>query len=117
MTVILFSDQFAEKVRNGTKSRTLRAPRKRPIKVGDKLSLRRWTGLPYRSKQEVLREVVCCSVREVLIQPDFIFVDKQKVDHDDWFAQQDGFVDADDMRQWFSKVHGLPFGCDLIQWG
>jgi hypothetical protein len=63
MRVIMFQDRFAELVRGGDKCQTIRwSARCRP---GDVLSLRRWTGKPYRSKQETLREAVCTAVSPV----------------------------------------------------
>jgi hypothetical protein len=31
-------------------------------------------------------------------------------------AKDDGFVDFDEMFDWFEKVHGLPFTGQLIKW-
>jgi hypothetical protein len=49
----MFQDRFADKVRDGRKLHTIRKTAR--CKVGDTLSLRRWSGTPYRSKQELLR--------------------------------------------------------------
>lgn len=54
MRVLMFKEQFAEAVKSGTKLQTIRPPRKRPINVNDVLSLRKWTGRPYASKQQCL---------------------------------------------------------------
>jgi hypothetical protein len=58
MIVYMFQDRFSELVRDGSKRQTIRKglPRCKP---GDTMSLRRWTGKPYRSKQEELRVAVC----------------------------------------------------------
>jgi hypothetical protein len=110
-------------VLDGTKDRTIRAERKRPIKVGDSLSLRRWTGRPYMSKQEVLIEAVCIEIAKVLLEPcgDRLHIRL----NGDWihehsavdaFAGADGFRSGTDMRAWFQSVHGLPFTGTMIRW-
>ena len=111
--VILFQPQFADKVRDGSKLQTIRPPRKREIHPGDELSLRRWTGAPYRSKQEVLREAVCVEVEPILLRDWSYGSDK----HLDALARADGFADWPEMRDWFRATHGLPFRGVLIRWG
>ena len=49
--VLMCQAQFAPMVESGDKRRTIRPRRKRPVKMGDHVSLRQWTGKPYRSKQ------------------------------------------------------------------
>lgn len=34
----------------------------------------------------------------------------------DTFARLDGFADWHEMRDWFSKTHGLPFNGVMIEW-
>lgn len=123
MTVILFSPRFAPLVENGAKLQTIRKERKRPIKVGDMLSLRTWEGVPRRSKQRILREPTPC------IGIDAISIDEEGVAVEEpefmlylmntglnAFAQADGFCDWYDMRDWFHDTHGLPFTGVLIRW-
>jgi len=107
MPTLLFSPRFAPSVQAGTKRQTIRRPRKRPIRPGDQLSLRAWTGAPYRSKQRVLGVGVCQAVQPVTIGADFA---------DDAEARRDGFTDAGDLRQWFEATHGLPFHGLRICW-
>lgn len=123
MTVLMVQPEFWSRVLDGSKDRTLRAPRKRPIKIGDKLSLRRWTGRPYASKQEVLREVVCCLVAPVVLHADgaegiFISVAGLPIPWHavDAWARTDGFDSAKAMREWFQRVHGLPAILTMIRW-
>ena len=99
MVVILFQPQFHAAIRSGTKHQTIRLPRKRPIRPGDELSLRAWSGKPYRSKQQELATSVCAKAEHVTI--DFYF-------DDDAEARHDGFADAEEMREWFMDNHGLP---------
>jgi len=62
MPALNFKKQFAEAVRNGDKTQTIRATRKRPIKEGDTLYL--YTG--QRTKGcEKLSEVRCTSVESI----------------------------------------------------
>lgn len=63
--VIMFQPWLARKVEDGSKLTTIRGNRKRPIKVGDTLSLREWTGKPYRSKIRVIRTVICSKVERI----------------------------------------------------
>ena len=106
------------RVRTISASQTIRAPRKHPIKVGDRLYL--YTGL--RTKQaRKLGEAEC--IVSVPVQ----------IGHDDhlpmvgelcWaspinrqgFAENDGFYSHKEMLSWFEKNHGLPFAGHLIRW-
>lgn len=99
MAVLMFQPAFHEAVTTGAKRQTIRPPRKRPIRPGERLSLRAWTGTPYRSPQRVLREARCQGVERVVI--DFCF-------DDDAEALRDGFESAEDMRDWFIDHHALP---------
>lgn len=111
MKVIMFQPRFAPLVASGVKPYTIRKPRKNPIKVGDKLSLRTWTGKPYRSKQKILRDTVCVNVEPFKMDTHFIW----QLGSDD-LAKRDGFADAGDMVRWFKDTHGLPFEGVLIEW-
>lgn len=62
MTVLTFMDQFHDHVRSGRKPHTIRPVRKRPIKGGDPLRLRGWSGRPYRSPQFALKNTTCAYV-------------------------------------------------------
>jgi hypothetical protein len=118
MRVILFKEQFIEAVRKGEKTQTIRKTAR--CKPGDALSLRRWTGKPYRSKQEIIGEVKCTSVQQVVINQGSIVVDGW-VEEDEGplsrLAQYDGFDNWIAMVEWFRAVHGLPFCGELIKWG
>lgn len=122
MRVYLFMDRFAEKVRDRSKRQTIRAgfPRCKP---GDALSLRRWTGKPYRSKQEVICEGVCRKVTtfsaHVVSNCGWtVWVDCEHVYGDalDNLAALDGFDNAEDMKAWFLDVHGCDFNGYIVQW-
>ena len=113
MRVIMFQDRFAELVRRGLKQQTIRKSTR--CNVGEMLSLRRWSGKPYRSKQKTLRESVCVDVLPVSIYCDGVRVDGRAMPSQ-YMAVLDGFRDWSEMREWFEKVHGLPFDGWLITW-
>jgi hypothetical protein len=124
MTVLMFKERFAALVREGSKPHTIRPERKRPIKVGDALSLRQWSGAAYRSKQIVLREAVCIAVQPIRIDAmcdgGEIYIDhtvRLSTPGRAHLARRDGFVCCSDMLAWFEEVHGLPFHGVLISWG
>ncbi len=135
MTVLMFQPRFAPKVQSGAKTQTIRPERKRPIKVGDRLSLRRWTGLPYRTPQQVLQEAVVLSVKPVKLTvttktfwdgescvslfiriADTLLMESQM----DLFAKADGFASVAEMSLWFMANHELrpsrPFTGICIKW-
>jgi hypothetical protein len=68
--VFLFRKRFHEPVISGAKLQTCRGVRKRPVRPGDLLSLRGWTGRAYGSPQFVLRESLCLSVEPIAIRTD-----------------------------------------------
>lgn len=109
----MFQDRFAGKVRDGTKPHTIRKTAR--CKPGDVLSLRRWTGKPYRSKQETLRVETCLSVEPVRVSNDGVSVGGRWVDAEQ-IAKADGFVDFGEMVLWFGMTHGLPCDGALIRW-
>jgi hypothetical protein len=120
MRVILFQDRFAAKVKDGSKWHTIRKSAR--CRKGDQLSLRRWTGRPYRSRQEVLREAECLSVLPIALgygtHADGIRLGETEIDTSARaeLARGDGFACATDMLDWFREVHGLPFVGEIIYW-
>jgi len=117
--VVMFQPRFARKVEAGTKLQTIRLPRKVPVKPGDWLSLREWTGKPYRSKQRIIREVTCKKTSILHLDwSDVMILDGQPLNSNlqQWFAQNDGFKSADEMRQWFAATHTLPFDGVVFFW-
>lgn len=116
MRVILFQDRFAELVRAGTKRQTIRKAAK--CKPGDELSLRRWTGKPYRSKQEALRPIeICRAVEPIrLAIEDYVEAGAGEVARQALIAKADGFSCYADMLEWFEKTHGLPFKGEIVKW-
>ncbi|MFO1066305.1 MAG: ASCH domain-containing protein [Pirellulales bacterium] len=123
MATLMFMGRFASKVTEGTKPHTIRPKRKRRIKVGDALSLRKWSGTAYRSTQIVLRESICVRVSDVMIfkprnASPSILIDglAQNARAAEVLAVNDGFSSKAEMLAWFEQTHGLPFRGDLIEW-
>lgn len=119
MIVLTFLPRFWDKVRSGAKPNTIRLPRKRPVKSGDMLSLRRWTARPYGSPQEVLRESVCTRLHVVTIDYQMVTKGAEQITGRvslDEFARSDGFDDWDDMLAHFTAARGLPFTGVMIGW-
>ena len=125
MKVILFERRFWELVATGAKVHTIRRPRKRPINVGDALSLRGWEGKPYRSKQRTLTEETCIAIRDVWIDCEGIIIGNDNgrwyYDRDrellDAFAVSDGFATFAELLSFTHFNRHLPFTGELIQWG
>jgi len=112
MRVFLFQDRFAGGVKAGTKRQTIRA--KARCKPGDELSLRRWTGKPYRSKQEILRAGETCRAVEPVVIPRR--EDDLSPGDAEAMAHADGFACWADMQAWFLHTHGLPFHGEIVKW-
>jgi hypothetical protein len=118
--VRMFKPQFAALVESGTKRQTVRPKPKRIPKPGQPISLRTWTGLPYRSKQRVLREATVTRVDPVTMALGpahqlLLSVGGGTVD-EAAFARADGFQSIEEMRDWFKNTHGLPFEGIVIHW-
>ena len=118
MAALNFQKQFAEAVKNGEKTQTIRAHRKNPIKEGETLYL--YTGMRTKSCEK-LKEVKCTSVLPFKINSLGVSCTVGQhtlyyLDHLDKIAVADGFNDWRDMVRWFSETHGLPFDGNLIIW-
>lgn len=118
MTVIMFQHRFAPLVVAGTKSQTIRPERRRPIRRGDELSLRRWADKAYRSPQVELRRTVCVSVEPVIVAMLTVSVGGRLLTdaEREAFARADGFDSGMEMGEWFENEHGLPFSGVVIRW-
>lgn len=118
MNVLMLQPRFEEAVVSGRKPHTIRPHRRdgRPrARVGEPLSIRVWTGKPYRSKQHEIAQVVVTEVSECIVgthaaMVDFVIMDSEP------FARADGFADWNELTSWFRSTHGLPFVGVLIRW-
>jgi hypothetical protein len=123
MPLLSFS-VFKDKILSGAKRHTIRAPRKIPITVGDKLYM--WWKSRSPEEKEKLGEAKCINTNPIEIDDDCVHIldtsnfyntttysSKEALDR---FAVSDGFDSWDEMRDFFDKTHGLPFTGDLIEW-
>lgn len=115
-----FQSRFAELVESGAKPHTIRKTPVRMPKPGDRISLRTWTGKPYRSKQRILRESIIESVSAIRIYESSFCIGNETWNFNspeaDRLAVADGFEDFRDLQRWFRATHGLPFEGVLICW-
>lgn len=117
MPSIMFLKRFEQPILAGTKRQTIRPPRKRPIKVGDALSLRVWTEKAYRSPQRTLLDTTCIATFDILITRHGYRLNAGRMQTDlDDFARGDGFADWLEFIGHFDGFYGLPFQGVLIQW-
>lgn len=113
--VRMFKPQFAAAVKAGTKRQTVRPVPKRMPAAGDWISLRTWSGAPYRSRQMVLGESVIERVARCSIDvAGLVTIDGEPAA--DGFALADGFRSHRELVEWFRAQHGLPFEGVVIFW-
>jgi hypothetical protein len=118
MVAYNFQGRFAEAIEQGEKRQTVRAIGKRHhASPGDDLQL--YIGMRTKSCRKV-REAKCNDVCQITIYEDKILTFNPQEIHlgDDLehFARRDGFASWSEMRDWFAKIHGLPFTGVLIRW-
>lgn len=117
MKTFNFMAQFAGAVERGEKLSTIRAEGKRtPPFVGE--PLRFFTGMR-SNKCRKLRDAVCETSVAIYIGTAFISLGGRVLNDKECetIARADGFKTAEEMRGFFSDVHGLPFKGWLITWG
>ena len=116
MPSLNFKKQFIGKIASGEKTQTIRAPRVRPIKVGDPLYL--YAGMRTHACTKIM-EAVCTYTTKVVIYTDLlvsvggIILDEKRTSE---LARADGFSSVKEFLEFFQIAHGLPFEGDLIQW-
>lgn len=123
MNVFVFQNRFEAPILAGRKPHTIRGHRrdgKPRARVGETISLRVWTGKPYRSKQrEFARAVVTavfpvriydCGIQLHATRREVLWYGQQRI------ARQDGFAGFTEMLEWFRSTHGLPFEGVLVKW-
>lgn len=124
---------FMEKFLAGKKIHTLRENRNGYYKDGDVVSVRRWSGIPYRSKQIVIADGVKIGVVPVRIRlyskrfsgphgrfqrnnPNPIISVGEKIFYCPYFSGNDG-LEKDDFLNWFFQKgsrHGDVWDGDII---
>jgi len=104
MPVLSFQKQFSEKVQKGIKTQTVRATRKRPIKVGEKLFL--YTGMRTKACR-LLGYGVCTDVSdfEIRLLSENIYINKKILNNEEKerFALADGFNSFKELLYFFFK--------------
>lgn len=117
--VRLFKWQFVALIKTGRKRQTVRPVPKRMPECGDVISLRAWTGKPYRSPQTIIGETSICYVADITIDEAAVTINGTKITNPagiEAFARHDGFADWAELRTWFEREHGLPFHGIVIAW-
>ena len=101
------------------KHHTIRSGVAKNIKIGTKLSLRIWTGIPYRSHQEEFAKAECTGKHKIHIWQDhfggrhIVIGEKMLVDSEiERLAINDGFDNVNQFFSWF----GWEFEGVLIHW-
>lgn len=119
----MFQPRFAELVRSGEKTQTIRTRPKRMPEPGDIIDCRQWEGRPYGSPQVKLGEHEITGVFTLALTDSVIGINgavwnlaTDARSGFDGFARQDGFEDWADMVRWFRETHDLPFSGILIDW-
>lgn len=134
MPLLGYKKQFAPLVESGEKRQTIRAMRKRPFKVGDRLY--HYEGLRTKACRKIL-ESECISVENILITSDGrVYLSRAGIfskflghwlntDEKEALAQADGFRGQgcllktsawEQMLNFFRTVHGLPFRGQVVRW-
>lgn len=110
-----FMPDFVPAIESGQKTHTMRRPRKRPTKVGDRLLL--FTGMR-RAGCRLILDTVCKSVLPVTVTEDYLQIAHRKLSVTDTrhFARADGFRDYAGMLAFFRKQYGLPVKLECISW-
>jgi len=125
--IYLFKPEFCDDVQSGKKTQTIRLPRKRKPRPGDLISLRKWEGTPYKSKQVRLAigQALNLSKIEILACPAVVNGRRADVyingNHQSDMqlgdlAKLDGFDCTSDMIDFFADGYGLPFVGELLKW-
>jgi hypothetical protein len=116
---LMFQPQFEPLIVSGRKYHTIRPPRKIPLRVGQPLSLRVWTGKPYRSPQRRFHETDVKKIAAIVIdEAGTIKMDGVPLTNAEAasLAWHDGFENQEALRTWFFATHGLPFTGEIIYW-
>lgn len=117
MVAYNFRPRFAPKVEQLEKRQTIRGPRTRHARPGEPVQL--YVDQRTRDCRKLVSpDPICVSVEPVTIGPSYVEVFWSRLPEDqlDQFAVADGFANAADMFDWFSKTHSLPFTGVLIKW-
>lgn len=110
MSIFFFKPQFVPKVLDGSKPFTIRPTRKHPVPVGNRMSLRRWTGRPYHSPPEEFATAILTLSHPIIITDGSIFDQLTRkpftFPQAEAIAKADGFDDATAFFRWLRAEHG-----------
>jgi len=123
MPALNFKTAFAPMVEAGIKTQTIRKPRKRPWRRGDRVHL--YTGLRTQECRklgegevlEVRRLLIAADGRARFQQKGQLFPRYMSAQELHEFAQADGFDTTEEFVEFFRSHYGLPFTGDVIYWG
>lgn len=118
MPALSFMPWKAKKVESGECRQTIRKPRKRPIKVGDRLYLWQEQRRPWRRK---LGETDCTELLPFVISGfpwSFWYLNGNYLSEDEMvgLAKADGFETWRDLWYFLRDHYGLPFEGVVIRW-
>jgi hypothetical protein len=120
MPALNFQNRFAAKIKGGSKRCTIRAPRKREIRVGDTLHL--FTGMRTKACRK-LKVAVCRQTHPIIISRGRDGSPVIKLNHRRLtlraalgLARCDGHATLQDFTTFFATTHGLPFAGCLVCW-
>jgi len=122
MVAYNFKAQFADAIRSGKKTHTIRRNgKRRHAAAGERLQL--YTGMRTRACRKILDvDPVCDGAHEIriVVQPDkiaCISVGGHLIKHLNVFAITDGFESIEEMHAFFLDMHGVGmFVGTLIEW-
>jgi type IV secretory pathway protease TraF len=110
-----FQKRFVPMIEAGTKTHTIRAPRRHPDEPGRMLHL--YTGLRQRGAR-LLKRVACVAVQEICIKKNSeVLIDGVKLSTDECeaLARSDGFGSFQEMMRFWDGRR--PFVGQVIHWG
>jgi len=120
MPLLGYKKQFAPLVESGEKRHTIRAMRKRPFRVGDRLY--HYAGLRTTACRKLL-ESDCTGADDITIdEKGDVYINGRCMYESakESFAYADGFRPPgylwEQMFNFFKIVHGLPFRGQLVKW-
>ena len=124
MVAYSFKKQFADPIRFGMKTQTIRSKRTRHARPGEVLQL--FTGMRTAHCLKICEDVRCTEVTEIEIifdaegEIESIWSDGSVMPDVDAFAVLDGFTDASEMAAFWRKENGTApnsvFRGVLIEW-
>lgn len=119
--ILMFGEEFAAKVKNGTKRQTIRKKRKIPFQKGDILVARKWIGKAYRSKQQKILESEIVKVQNIWIKSPDITVDGTMLENSEIYKliRNDGFPVETQIYRFFAYFQDNddePFEGQIIHW-